>query len=248
MSYYFIQHSLAIKKQLHSHFSSSRNETISALELGSGNGLLSACFLSSIFGGLNEAIANDSVRNIYLCDLYVTDMSDHISLMKQTFVLNQNVLHLSENNTMENGEDYSQDTVVFETKNHDENAKNNRTRVIITPHEWGVFDSNTDDITKQNELLHKKGKLDFIFGSDVAYRPYLYQPLISSLCYFSHSKTVILLGISMNDTRSKFFHDLVEAGFHYERISDSLMESKFRGNHFGLFIVTPSYISNFPRK
>jgi hypothetical protein len=82
--------------------------------------------------------------------------------------------------------------------------------VSVQEHAWGSFD---DNVSKDGQ------KYDFIFGTDLAYRDYLYEPLISSLLRFSHEHTVSLIGVTMNDTRPKFFDLLREAGFKYERLA-----------------------------
>lgn len=79
--------------------------------------------------------------------------------------------------------------------------------VSVEEHVWGSFD-------KENEETY-----DFIFGTDLAYREYLYEPLIASLSRFSHEHTVSLIGVTMNDTKPKFFDMLREAGFRYEKLA-----------------------------
>jgi hypothetical protein len=85
--------------------------------------------------------------------------------------------------------------------------------VSVKEHVWGTFNDN--DVKQQ--------KYDFIFGTDLAYRDYLYEPLISSLLHFSHEHTVSLIGVTMNDTRPKFFDMLREAGFRYERLAGEIV-------------------------
>ena len=81
------------------------------------------------------------------------------------------------------------------------------------------------------------GKFDFIFGSDVAYRDHLHEPLIASLLELSHETTICLIGVTMIDTKPKFFTSLWEAGFRYDRVPDHLMSHEFRGTTFGLFVI-----------
>jgi hypothetical protein len=78
--------------------------------------------------------------------------------------------------------------------------------VLVQEHAWGKFEQD-------------EPKYDFIFGTDLAYRDYLYEPLISSLLRFSHEHTVSLIGVTMDDTRPKFFDMLRGAGFRYERLA-----------------------------
>lgn len=100
-------------------------------------------------------------------------------------------------------------------------------KVRVKEHKWGDF---------QDSLEGKK--FDVIVGSDVAYHPDLYDPLISSLLNFCHESTVALVGVTMNDTKPAFFHKLKQAGFRYERFADWLMEPEFRGTTFGIFVIS----------
>ena len=79
--------------------------------------------------------------------------------------------------------------------------------VSVEEHVWGSFDNENDE------------KYDFIFGTDLAYRDYLYEPLIKSLSRFSHEHTVSLIGVTMNDTKAKFFDMLRGAGLRYEKLA-----------------------------
>ena len=81
-------------------------------------------------------------------------------------------------------------------------------------------------------------RYDFIFGSDLAYRDDLHDPLISSLEQLCHKHTISLIGVTMNDTRPVFFDKLSRAGFQYERLADHYLEGQFRGGNFGIFVIT----------
>mmetsp|Transcript_29869 Transcript_29869/g.34701 ORF Transcript_29869/g.34701 Transcript_29869/m.34701 type:complete len:263 (-) Transcript_29869:2413-3201(-) len=175
---------------------------IKALELGSGNGLLSCCLASTVGDLLDE--------------LVVTDLADHLDLMRQTVNANSHFLTLQ--------------TDEKENKDREDNSNLENVKCYVTEHTWGEF----DDISTQSKLL---GKFDFIFGSDVAYRDYLHDPLISSLDRLSHENTIILIGVTMTDTKPIFFSSLRKAGFRYERIPDHLMSEEFRGATFGLFVI-----------
>ena len=98
--------------------------------------------------------------------------------------------------------------------------------LAVKEHEWGKF-------TEQDE--HEA--FDFIFGSDVAYRDYLHEPLIASLVQFSSDHTISLIGVTMQDTKPSFFEALEAAGFAYDRIADHHMAPEFRGTTFGLFVI-----------
>jgi len=88
-------------------------------------------------------------------------------------------------------------------------------------------------LLNQNLLI----RYDFIFGSDLAYRDYLHDPLISSLLQLSHQHTICLIGVTMSDTRPVFFDKLTEAGFLYQRLADHYLEGHFRGGTFGIFVI-----------
>lgn len=102
---------------------------------------------------------------------------------------------------------------------------------MVLEHKWGEFPLSED---KENPLNQT---FDLIVGSDLAYRDELHDPLIASLRHFSHSKTVTLLGVTMHDTKPSFFFKLKEAGFTYERMADHLLDLKFRGTSFGVFVI-----------
>ena len=98
--------------------------------------------------------------------------------------------------------------------------------VRITEHPWGDFDN--DDLEQD---------FDLIVGSDVAYREELYDPLIASLLHFCSANTVVLLGVTMKDTKPEFFELLERSGFVYEKLADHLLELEFRGSTFGIFVL-----------
>jgi predicted nicotinamide N-methyase len=104
-------------------------------------------------------------------------------------------------------------------------------QVHVTEHVWGQLDK-----TEMDACLCDK-TFDVILGSDVAYRPALYAPLIASLQQFSNARTTILLGCTMADTTPRFFDMLQEAGFVYERLTEQLLPVGFRGTIFGIFLV-----------
>lgn len=102
-----------------------------------------------------------------------------------------------------------------------------KVKLTAKEHEWGKFATENDE--------HEK--FDFIFGSDVAYRDYLHEPLIASLAHYSSDHTISLIGVTMHDTKPKFFESLEAAGFAYDRIADHHMAPEFRGTTFGLFVI-----------
>eukprot|EP00548_Thalassiothrix_antarctica_P013641 CAMPEP_0194171750 /NCGR_PEP_ID=MMETSP0154-20130528/6300_1 /TAXON_ID=1049557 /ORGANISM="Thalassiothrix antarctica, Strain L6-D1" /LENGTH=251 /DNA_ID=CAMNT_0038884169 /DNA_START=18 /DNA_END=773 /DNA_ORIENTATION=+ len=154
------------------------------------------------------AYLKDRIENLVVTDLD----DDHLALMKQTMNSNH---HLP---------------------NHD--------RVTLMEHKWGHFVPTATTESNNNDSSIIKAQVqsgtvcfDLIIGSDVAYHPDLYDVLIQSLCRFSTSKTIILLGVTMVDTRPMFFHKLCENGFCYERYADHLLHPNFRGSTFGIFVV-----------
>ena len=179
------------------------NDGISAIELGSGNGCLSACLL---------ALAQQ--KNIPLKHLAVTDLDDHLSLMDKTIRSNP---HTWDELIVSKGGSSS-------THSGSPSNKKEQRPVSVTVKEyaWGV------DVDE---------KYDFIFGSDLAYRDYLHDPLISSLLQLSHQHTICLIGVTMNDTRPIFFKKLTQNGFRYERLADHNLEGQFRGGNFGIFVI-----------
>jgi len=189
-------HAFRSIRELYKQHKKNAFDGLSLLELGSGNGFLSICFLAL---GQNM-----------LVDLVVTDTREHLDLIRQTFRANS---HISTSKT----------------------AKKS-TRVRILEHVWGQFDT-TDEETS---LAITPASFDLIIGSDLAYRPDLHDPLIASLLHFSHSETVILLGVTMVDTGPEFFDKLIAAGFRYERLADALLEETYRGRTFGIFVISRS--------
>ena len=104
------------------------------------------------------------------------------------------------------------------------------TNVHIAKHKWGDFEALVEETWTKQEF-------DLIIGSDVAYREELYDPLIASLKYFVRQKTVVLLGVTMADTKAVFFELLEKGGFRYEKMADHLMPVDFRGTTFGIFVI-----------
>jgi Lysine methyltransferase len=199
----------------------SRAPPLRVVELGSGNGLLSACWLA-----LAKSIASSTASGVdptrqpsrgheHLCELYVTDTQDHLSLIRSTLAANSHLL-------------------CHET-----------THVQVMEYEWGkdwpdttrVHDSDNDDLSILPSSSKSPFTFDIIFGSDVAYRPELYDPLIQSLTLLSNCQTRIYLGVTMADTCPDFFRKLTRAGFVYRKLDDALLEPEHRGLTFGIFVV-----------
>jgi predicted nicotinamide N-methyase len=168
-----------------------KNE-LDVLELGSGNGFLSACLLALLKGHIGNLVS--------------TDLADHLDLMNQTLEANKHLVS-------------SQD------------------KVKVMEHKWGEFTPAEDDDSLEARVNSGVQKFDLIVGSDVAYRPFLYDILIESLLRFSDNNTIILLGVTMKDTTPTFFHKLHDAGFSYNRVADNQMPLEFRGTTFGIIVV-----------
>mmetsp|Transcript_16458 Transcript_16458/g.24426 ORF Transcript_16458/g.24426 Transcript_16458/m.24426 type:complete len:294 (-) Transcript_16458:335-1216(-) len=207
---------------------------LSVLELGSGNGFLSVC-LAALGKGIIK-------------DLVVTDMADHLALMEKTLQENKHLVGDCINNNTNDTMKQNDRTSYVHSLGHDDDDM----CVAVMEHRWGEFVEEVDDchnMQQQHNESHsiisslekhmKEGtkKFDFIFGSDLAYRDYLHEPLIASLVQFSHPNTVTLIGVTMSDTKPQFFTSLVNAGFRYDRLADHLMEPEFRGTTFGLIAI-----------
>ena len=187
MAMYFIEHPSLIRNNIKKIKRQNPTGGVKAIELGSGNGLLSVCL---------AAVAKDLINK-----LVVTDLDDHLELMEKTMRANMHIVSVgSEQN--ETGKPYSE----------------------VKEHRWGEFDEDEE-------------KFDFIFGSDVAYRDWLHEPLIKSLKHYSHAGTISLIGVTMHDTNPQFFALLKENGFTYQRLPDQQMAPEFRGTTFGLFVI-----------
>jgi len=102
-------------------------------------------------------------------------------------------------------------------------------RISVAEYNWG------DAVVPAR--LGGHSKFDFIFGSDVAYRDYLHSPLVEALKLLSHQGTKILIGVTMHDTSVSFFDKLIENGFRYTRLHDSVMDEEFHGKMSGLFFI-----------
>jgi hypothetical protein len=191
MAMYFINHRLLVRQNIRNLVPLNPNGGINALELGSGNGLLSVCLCAAV---------GDLIRKVV-----VTDLEDHLELIKRTLSANINIVTMDEN----------------------EKCSDKRPFLKVKEHRWGYFDDSS--------------KFDFIFGTDVAYREWLYEPLIKSLKHYSHPGTISLIGVTMHDTKPMFFKLLKENGFTYQRLPDLQLDPEYRGTTFGLFVIQLSY-------
>mmetsp|Transcript_23731 Transcript_23731/g.47308 ORF Transcript_23731/g.47308 Transcript_23731/m.47308 type:complete len:346 (-) Transcript_23731:131-1168(-) len=244
-----------------------KREGLMALELGSGNGFLSVCLLAlnasfkmSHPGEpplIEKLVVTDMVDHISLIEKTL-HVNSHV--WEEMYVRN-----LAESGSGDGENEEGAMNSYFGTLGNDDtpNASDcdcdrgnddtttcKKVTVIAAEHRWGEqeIESIREEESKtrrhnqqSNEIdanvaIHNQ-KYDFIIGSDVAYRDHLHAPLISSLLHFSHEHTVSLIGITMNDTKPKFFDSLLEAGFRYERLADHFMEREFRGKNFGIFAI-----------
>lgn len=180
---------------------------ISAIELGAGNGFLSVCLLAVMAG----------LERVPLEKLVITDMADHLRLIRNTLDANSHVydrMKIMESIISCKSSDGTNERE-FPSMNVHNLSDDNRIKpveIIVTEHIWGSFEN------FEKEDLNQE-KYDFIFGTDLAYREYLYKPLIASLLRFSHAHTLCLIGVTMNDTHPLFFDLLTDAGFRYQRLA-----------------------------
>lgn len=152
-----------------------------------------------------------AAKSICVKELVVSDMEDHLNMIRETLSANHG-------------------------------AMNTVSKVAVMEHQWGNFENSDDPMDSLSSETEKSvrlgtAKFDLIVGSDVAYRDYLYEPLIRSIKQFSHAKTVSLIGVSMSDTTPDFFRRLHDAGLVYQKFADHLLAPEFRGVTFGLFVV-----------
>ena len=195
---------------------------ISALELGSGNGFLSVCLL---------ALA--AHQDIPLKQLVVSDLKDHLKLMVKTLRSNT---HIIDDLIVIQPEDEYGDTNEGHSVERGELESEHSLEVIVAEHRWGEFPAKESTADNYDLNIQNK-KYDFIFGTDLAYRNSLHEPLISSLLQFTHQNTICLIGVSMMDTQPRFFDFLTKAGFRYEKLADHLLEREFRGSNFGIIAI-----------
>lgn len=191
------------------------NRKISVLELGSGNGFLSVCFLAVLASAAGKA-ENNAPASVQLSELVTTDREDHLDMIRSTLFANEHIVNILE----EDGG-----------------------KIYVLEHRWGEFQLVEKDErrTTTSNLVERirqgRHTFDLIIGSDLAYRKDLYDPLISSLNRFSGRDTVVMIGVTMADTTPMFFQKLRENGFDYFKLADHLLEPNFRGKTFGIFIL-----------
>ena len=216
---------------------SSTVSPLTVLELGSGNGFLAVCLLAlaqhvrTQQQQQQQQRASDTPVPLLIRDLVITDTQDHLDMIRTTLEANAHLLG-SDDNT----------------------DPSPSCRVQVLEHLWGEFQeptiSHTNDFgRKESGETIKEGirpeqvqegtcTFDLIVGSDLAYRKELYDPLIASLQRFSSPHTVSMIGVTMADTTPSFFRKLSDAGFTYVRMADHLMDREFRGNLFGIFLIS----------
>lgn len=192
---------------------SSTSASSSFLELGSGNGLLSVCWMAHLLQQQQQqrdkTTATTFPRQQPQHKVVVTDTAEHLALMRKTLDGNPHIV------------------------------QNQQLDVHVLEHLWGEFDNDINNhMANTKLLLGDHQTFDYIVGSDVAYRRELYEPLITSLQHFSNHKTIILLGCTMADTKPKFFDLLRRAGFTYRRLADHVLPQDYRGQEtFGIFVL-----------
>jgi predicted nicotinamide N-methyase len=230
MAYYFSQHSSVVCACL------SNLKVNTAIELGSGNGFVSVCFLASL------------TSQCQLKELVLTDLEEQLPFIQRTLNANRHIVRrfVVDYSLFQNSSDSSDSSLPLSSSFHEEETTGSgqplcgtmetNINVIVAMHSWGEFTTSAE--TTYNDRNFCARKFDFIFASDVAYQDNLHQPLIQSLVHFSHDRTIILLGVTMNDTKPIFFDALWNAGFTYARIADNdCAMPEYRGKNFGLFIL-----------
>ncbi|EQC28606.1 hypothetical protein SDRG_13685 [Saprolegnia diclina VS20] len=100
------------------------------------------------------------------------------------------------------------------------------TRVSVAALDWNTVSANDAMVP-----------LDWIVGTDIAYMPEFYAPLLKTLQLMAGPNTRILVGLGRHDTDMRFFRLLQDAGFSYYKVSDELVSEEFRGKDFGLFEI-----------
>ena len=182
-----------------------RRDGLSILELGSGHGLLAVCWLAMLRAHNQEVLVEHIV---------ITDTEEHLPLIERTLKANA---HLTNDSTI-------QITVMHYNWGH----------CLKEPQNDNSQNRSCSDTLKER-IRFGQFQFDLIFGSDIAYHPQLYQPLIQSLQTFCKNTTAVLIGCTMKDTTPDFFKQACDAGFRYERFSEHLLRPEFRGN-FGIFL------------
>jgi len=84
MGHYFASHFQSLRNNLR-RLSSQDDGSIRALELGSGNGFLSLCFLAAVTG-------ENSISGGILSELVITDQQDHLPFIQQHLDKNKHLL------------------------------------------------------------------------------------------------------------------------------------------------------------
>mmetsp|Transcript_7641 Transcript_7641/g.10843 ORF Transcript_7641/g.10843 Transcript_7641/m.10843 type:complete len:128 (-) Transcript_7641:350-733(-) len=80
---------------------------------------------------------------------------------------------------------------------------------------------------------------DVIFALECVYREDLYQPLISAILKYIHSRSVVFLGMTKQFTKPSFFELLVSSGLCYRMIPfEYLCKSNDNlADNIGLFVL-----------
>lgn len=103
-------------------------------------------------------------------------------------------------------------------------------QVHVTELSWGCA-------AHEAALLASHPQVDVILGTDVAYLPELYDPLLHTLRTIANDTTLVLLGLNRADTGMAFFQRLEVQGFEYYKLADETLPSAYRGKDFGLFEI-----------
>jgi hypothetical protein len=181
------------------------------------------------------------------CQLVVTDTLEHLPLIRRTLDANRHLMSPA-------GGDGSGGGAASSPSSTSSSSHSASIDVRVAEYRWGsgaggaaatadgIGDCGAGAAAAEAAATAAAGpsggKFDVILGSDVAYRPDLYGPLVASLVELSHRSTVAYLGVTMADTRPDFFRLLTGSGFEYRRLDDRLLDPEYRGWAFGVFVVT----------
>jgi hypothetical protein len=197
---------------------------VNILELGSGNGFLSVCL--AVAARMTHTKDEDTYFAPTPVHIVATDTAEHLSLMQST--VDSNLQRI-----------FDGDQIASRC-------------ITVCEYLWGTDKSmlycaqpSPSFPIKDRHDNHPEpalAKFDLIIGSDLAYRDELHDPLIAAFEQFTASDDkdntpIILLGVTMLDTKPIFFHKLVQKGFQYEKLADHLLEPLFRGTQFGIFVI-----------
>ena len=185
-----------------------KNKSTSFLELGSGNGLLSVCWMALLRQQQQHATTTAQLPR-HRHAVVVTDMADHLPLIQKTLDANPHIV---------------QAPVWLD--------------VHAVEHTWGEFANDDENETTVSSPLDNRTFDVIVGSDVAYRRELYEPLIASLLHFSDAQKTTILLGCTMADTTPTFFDLLRRAGFDYRRLADSCLPEEYRGQQtFGIFVV-----------